>query len=187
MAEKKLNVVDIKDERVFKRIFEENFDFLSRYANSVLKNNQLAEDIVEDFFISLWEKRDTIVFKKNYKSYFLRSIHNRCLDQLNRKATKLEYRIESFARPDDLKLTSKFYENSNSIDTEEIRKMIDDAVKSLPEACQKIFIMSRFQDLKYKEIANELNISVNTVEMQMSRALKKLRVKLRDYITIFFW
>ena len=186
MVAKKLIVADLKNEDAFKELYNENFDFLFHYANRILKNKQLAEDVVVDFFVNLWEKRDIIKFEKNYKSYFLRSVHNKCLDQLKQKANKLEYRIESFSQPDHLILTSKFYENSDTLEAEEINRMINAAIDTLPDACRKIFIMSRFQDLKHKEIATELNISVNTVEMQISRALKKLRVQLKEYLNIFF-
>ncbi len=177
-------IIDLNSEDAFRTLYKENVGYLCHYAESILKNSQLAEDVVDEFFMAIWEKREILRIEKNYKSYFLRSIHNKCLDHLKRKRNKLELYIESLADPKDLTITSKLYEESDVLEVQEIRKVINDSIASLPNACRRIFEMSRFQNKKHKEIAKELDVSVNTVEMQIGRALKKIRIKLKEYMSI---
>lgn len=170
------------NKKVFKEIFHQNFTFLCHYAENILKNKSTAEDIVEEFFVRLWEKHETIRIRSNLKSYMLRSVHNQCIDHLRHEATGPEYQIESYTDLSLLNLSSACYMDSEKIEWAELDKKINEAIGQLPEACRNIFLMSRFDDLTYREIAERLNVSVNTVEMQMSRALKKLRVSLKEYL-----
>ena len=171
---------------VFKEVFNQNFAFLCNYSENIVKNKNTAEDIVEEFFIRFWEKRASIRINTNLKSYMLRSVHNQSIDYLRKKAAGIEARIEEYTDLSMLKLITTFHSASEAIELNELNNKIDVAINQLPEACRRIFTMNRFEDLTYKEIASRLNVSVNTVEMQMSRALKKLRVSLKDYLQILF-
>lgn len=107
-------------------------------------------------------------------------IHNKCTNYLrdNRKFDRYILNIEEL-------LDVPEYESSDSLVAEELKEKIDTAISELPEKCREIFVMNRYENLKYQEIADKLLISVKTVETQMSKALQHMRVKLAEYITVF--
>lgn len=142
-----------------------------------MKDIDVARGIVQEVFVNLWEKRDTIKKDRSPKSYLGTAVRNRCLNYLrdNKKFDAGILEIEGLGN-------NHSYEEQDHLVTEELRAKIEDAMNSLPEKCRKVFLMSRTENKKYQEIAEELNISVKTVEVQMSKALKKMRDKLAEYI-----
>ncbi|RIJ50546.1 RNA polymerase sigma-70 factor [Maribellus luteus] len=181
------NKVKGGDKVAFHEIFEQNFSFLCYYAENILKNKHDAEDIVEEFFIKIWEKREHIHINSNLKSYMLRSVHNQCIDHLRKKSSNIICQIEEFADLSMLRLSTSCYTANGAIELQELNSKIHQAIYQLPEACRKTFQMSRFEDLTYREISLRMNVSVNTVEMQMGRALKKLRISLNEYLKFLFF
>jgi RNA polymerase sigma-70 factor (ECF subfamily) len=137
-----------------------------------------AKEIVQDVFINLWNKRETISSDKSVKSYLFTSVKNRCFnfirDNKKFRSSVLDIDIADYEAP---------YEN-DSFSGSELQAKIDNAINKLPENCREVFKLSRIEELKYKEIADKLNISVKTVEAQMSKALKVLRVELKEYIMV---
>ncbi len=139
----------------------------------------MAKEIVQESFINLWEKRQSIDISKSVKSYLTTSIRNKCLNYL--RDTK-KFNTEIILS--DVLFQEVDFEQSDKLIEKELNNKINNAIDDLPEKCKEIFQLNRFENLKYKEIAVKLNISIKTVETQMSKALKHLRKKLKDYLLI---
>jgi RNA polymerase sigma-19 factor, ECF subfamily len=172
----------LSDTRNFERIFKEFFNPLAYYARIFTKDQDSAKDIVHNVFINLWEKRDDISFEQSIKSYLYTSVHNRCLNHLRDRAKFIKDDVSEFEF-----LNSQSVEDSYDIETKETESRINDAINSLPERCREVFKLKRFEELKYSEIADLLNISIKTVEAQMSKALRILREELKDYLILLLW
>ncbi len=164
-------------QEIFEIFFRDYFKPLVNFANKFLQNIDNSKEIVHDVFIKLWEKRDTIDMQNSVKSYLYTSVNNRCLNFIrdNKKFTNnLDFdSINTAIDPVDV-LTEN-----------EIQCIIDKTLTQLSPKVRTVFELSRYENLKYKEIAEKLNISVKTVESHISKALKELRNNLKEYLTIF--
>ena len=160
-------------------LFRSHFTGLCFFAQKYVKDIDTAKEIVQDAFLSLWEKRDTIDMDRQVKSYLTMIIHNKCTNYLrdNRKFDTNILQIENL-------LDVPEYESTDSLVTGELKVSIESAINELPEKCREIFVMNRYENLKYQEIADKLQISVKTVETQMSKALQHMRLRLAAYLTI---
>lgn len=173
----------------FEKLFRSEFQGLCFYAYKYVKDYEPAREIVQEAFTSLWEKGTDIDYSRNVKSYLTTTIHNRCLNYLrdNRKFNGNILEIEKLL---ESQVIDQHYE-VDSFDTDELRKQINEAIQELPAKCREVFVLNRYEELKYKEIAEKLDISVKTVEAQMSKALQHLRLRLAVYIKtliiIFLW
>lgn len=147
------------------------------YANSFTEDLDAAEEIVQDLFVRFWEQRDTKEITTSVRAYFYSSVRNACLNQLKHLKIKEKYKQEQ-----EREWMFHSTQNQDDLEINELDKKIHDAINALPEGRRKIFILSRFDGLKYQEIADKLNISIKTVENQMGEALKFLRVQLKDFI-----
>jgi RNA polymerase sigma-70 factor (ECF subfamily) len=145
-----------------------------------VKDFETAKEIVQDAFISLWEKRETIDMNRPVKSYLTMVIHNKCTNYLrdNRKFDHYILQVENL-------LEIPEYDGADTMIEYELKSKIDFAISELPEKCREIFVLNRFENHKYQEIADKLQISVKTVETQMSKALQHMRTRLAEYISIF--
>ena len=167
------------DAQAIDRLFHEHYEGLSRYAYSILKDQSAAEDLVQQLFITLWEKREDLEISSDPRSYLYRSTYNRCLNEVKRikrrgvhtDATE-EYGLESGA------------DTSQRVLGKELEDRIESAIQTLPEKCGEVFRMSRFKELSYKEIAEKLDISTKTVENHMGKALRLMREELKDYLPL---
>ena len=136
----------------------------------------IAREIVQDFFVRLYEKRQTLSIGVSVKSYLYRSVYNCCINYFNQRNIQ-EKHLKSIDLERDVE------ENLQSeIDTIELQYKIHEVIEELPTKCQRIFKMNRLEGLKNEEIANQLNLSKRTVETQISKALKILRNKLANYM-----
>ena len=156
----------------FERIFKEHFTPLVYFSLNIVKDKEAAKDIVHDSFSVLWEKRSEIASDGNIKSYLFTTVYRKSLNHLrfNKKFTNtdtLEFHSDENTAPD------------SSVENAELKKKIMKAISLLPEKTREVFVLSRFKNLKYAEIAEKLGISVKTVEAQMSRALRMLRDNLK--------
>lgn len=144
-----------------------------------MKDFETAKEIVQDAFSTLWEKRESIDLSKPVKSYLTTTIYNKSLNYLrdNKKFNKDILSFENLYPLVD-------HNHGDTLVATEIAQKINSAIEELPEKCREIFVMSRYDNLKYKEIADKLQISIKTVETQMSKALQHMRERLVDYITI---
>ena len=161
------------------------FSPLCSFAQKYVQDQDEAKDIIHQVFIGLWQKREEVDLSTSLKSYLFTSVHNRCLNYIRDRK-----KLVQFDAPQHESELGDYLESSDHLEASETESKINQALDELPEKCREIFMMNRFDQLKYREIAEKLNISVKTVETQMSRALKTLREKLSDLITvliIYLW
>jgi RNA polymerase sigma-70 factor, ECF subfamily len=147
-----------------------------------VRDFETAQEIVQEAFLSLWEKRDTIDMAQPVKAYLITTIRNKCLNWLrdNKKFNTVILHFEEL-------LPDQEYVSADRLIEAELLKTVNHAIHELPEKCREIFTLSRFGNLKYQEIADQLQISVKTVETQMSKALQHMRIRLREYIPVIFF
>ena len=166
----------------FSELYLMYYPKLVRFAKEFVVLEEDAENITQDVFTDLWERRDAIDHIENVNAYLFRLVRNRCLDYLKHKVFEQKYAENvqaSFEIELNLKLQSlDRFDVSDISEGNEMERLVRDAINSLPKRCRDIFLLSRRKGLKYREISEKLGISVNTVECQMGIALKKLRVKL---------
>ncbi len=166
----------------FSELYLTYYSKLVRFAKEFVVLEEDAENITQDVFTDLWERRDAIDHIENVNAYLFRLVRNRCLDYLKHKVFEQKYAENvqaSFEIELNLKLQSlDRFDVSDISEGNETERLVRDAINSLPKRCRDIFLLSRMKGLKYREISEKLGISVNTVECQMGIALKKLRVKL---------
>jgi len=156
----------------FEKLYKTYQPGLVNFAYYYLKNDQEAIDTVQELFLNIWEKKETFPITDNPKAYLMTAVKNRCYNKLSRD--KL---LNSNETLKDIFISTE--ETSSYIETKETEKSIHDSIQMLPEKCKEIFMLSRFDHLNYKQIAQVLDISVKTVENQISNALKVLRKNLR--------
>ena len=144
-----------------------------------MKDFETARELVQEAFVGLWEKRALIDTSRPYKSYLSTAIHNKCQNYLrdNRKFSTDLLQIENLLELSDP-------DSFDHIVKEELSAAIEAAIAELPEKCREIFLLSRFENLKYHEIAEKLDLSQKTVEAQMSKALQHMRLRLSAYIPL---
>lgn len=171
------------DSRAFKVLYEKYFDLVYYYILSRVNDRLEAEDLAEELFLQLWEQKAKIQIKKSFKSYVLKSAHNRVINYFNSFKTINQKKEESI----DINPTIISDLECNSIEhnyllAQELSEHITEAVNNLPTKCRKIFKLSRQFNYKYSQIAEKLGVSVNTVEKQISIALSKLRNELKEFL-----
>lgn len=170
------------DEQVFENLFKNYYERLCNYANTILNDMDEAEEMVQRAFLTVWEKHETIEIHTSIKSYLYRAVHNGCLNRVKHFKIRKEHN-ESYKYQKDT-FANDVSEELISIEFEGIMNF---AIESLPQQCRTVFKLSRFENLSYAEIAEQLDISVKTVENHMTKALKTLREKLKDYLPVLLW
>lgn len=163
------------DEKCFEAIFHRLYQPLCRFAYSYLRQTERAEELVQDSFTKLWEIRAELKEDTRLKPYLYKLVQNRCLNEIKHRQVSRAY-LDYSAR------SQAHYHEPTEVDYQELQTRLDQALSELGPTTLEIFKRSRYQGLKYKEIAEELQISVKTVEKHMTRALMELREKLRDYL-----
>ncbi|MDP4183971.1 MAG: RNA polymerase sigma-70 factor [Bacteroidota bacterium] len=178
------------DEAAFKQIYESNFSGLLRFANSYLHNESKAEDIVQNAFMSLWEKKASLFEQTNVKAFLVTVVKTKTLNYLEKEQNhlKIEQNLHELRlREIDLDVFTLESLNPEELFTSELESLLEKSIQSLPERTRTIFIMSRTEGLSNLSIANELNISVKGVEFHITKALKILRKDLGDYLPILIF
>jgi RNA polymerase sigma-70 factor, ECF subfamily len=168
------------DGAAFEQYFKQHFASLCAWCQHKYQFDiDIAKEVVHTAFIKLWKNRATLSAEMPVKAFLHRVIINTSLDIL--RHAKVRERFERFVQQRNESAASTTPQES--YDSKKLRADIDTAISELPEQMRTIFELSRYEGLKYAEIAQQLNVSVNTVETQMSRALKKLRSKLAVYLS----
>ena len=172
-----LSAVQRGDQKAFDTLFRRYYPMLCAYGHRFVELED-AEEIVEDSLLWIWENRETLVIESSLNSYLFKMVYRRALNKLAH--------IDATQRAD-----TRFYEEMQEMlqDTdyyqiEELAKRIEDAVAALPESYREAFVMHRFRDMSYKEIAETLGVSPKTIDYRIQQALKQLRVDLKDYLPI---
>lgn len=168
-------------EQEFERLFKDHFKSLYAYAFTILKNEAIAEETVQHVFYKVWEKKIPGTIQTSLKAYLYKAVYHESLNYLKHQKIKAQYQLHVMHQSKNQADQSA----SRKMMLKELEEKLRDAMNALPQQCRTIFQMSRFDGLKYQEIADQLGISVKTVENQMGKALKQLRVKLIDYLPVF--
>jgi RNA polymerase sigma-70 factor, ECF subfamily len=160
----------------FEMIFKRYFNPLCAYAIKYTRDLDTAKEIVHKVYVNIWEKRESVKPDQNIRSYLFTSVYNRCLNHI--RDSKKTVDINQMKEQDG---SVGF---SGDLEIMELQASIEAGIQSLPDRCREIFILSRYDQLKYLAIAEKLNISVKTVEAQMSKALKLLKIYLTEFLSI---
>jgi RNA polymerase sigma-70 factor (ECF subfamily) len=174
-----------RDKRAFDELFRFFYARLYSFSKAYLKDDVSAENIVQDAFLLLWERCDTLRPDSNLQAWLLTVVKNNTINHINRlkrQAQAEQTYANRISRELDLRLASLTACDPEYLFGAEVEQIIQKALDALPEQCRKVITLSRFEDLSNKEIAEQLNISVKGVEYHITNALKKLRVELKDYL-----
>lgn len=178
------------DEKSFEYLFNFYYSPLKRYAVGFLLNDSLAQDILQEVFLKLWKNRKELNVKDSLRSYLYRMVYNQCVDYLRKD--KMEFQSLSLGNTDFLQKRLEIIGLKGDNDpilsrilSDEMLVAYNKAVANLPAQCKKIFLKNRDENLSYKEIAQELNLSVSTVKNQMMIAMNKLSKELKQYLICF--
>ena len=170
-----------KDEAAFEQVFKTHFKRLHAYAFTILKDEAEAEEMVQQVFFKIWERNENLSLTGSVTAYLYRAVHNESLNYIKHQKVRSDHKLHIAYR-----MKNEVEHPAKKTLTSEMEKKIHEALNELPEQCRTIFQMSRFDELKYREIADKLGISVKTVENQMGKALKLLRAKLVDFLILVF-
>lgn len=164
-------------EQAFDTLFTDWFGKLYTYAFSVLQDASAAEEAVQSVFGKIWEKRAQLDVHTSLKAYLYGSVYHECMNALRHEQRKQAHRRHAL-------YGARQVVNDAHIKSEmgELEMRLKQAIEELPDQCRAIFQLSRFGELKYREIAEQLDLSVKTVEAQIAKALKHLRLKLADFL-----
>lgn len=158
-------------------LFKFYYKTLCNIAYRIVGDRDAAEDVVQEVFIKLWERKEEITIDSSIKGYLFKSVSNAAINYLQ-KNRALKYKEEISENTHAAYLV----DGGNKMDEKELEARIEKAIEKLPPKCKAIFVLSRFEEMKYQEIAQHLNISIKTVESQMGIALEKLRHALTPYM-----
>jgi RNA polymerase sigma-70 factor (ECF subfamily) len=174
------------EEIAFEFIFKKHFTGLCLFAEHFLKDTRAAEGIVEEYFCDLWENCKKTSITTSLRGYLYQSIYYRCLKHIRHQKVEQKYISSQQYYYTDREILESASNDCPSVNliTQELEEKISLVIDALPSQCKKIFCMNRFENLTYTEIAKKLDISINTVKTQMTRALHKLREELKDYLFI---
>jgi len=174
-----MNGLKVGEREIFDEIFRTYYDQLVGFCMRYVSDQDLASEIVQDMFVKLWIKREELDISSSLKAYLYRATRNHALNHLNQ--LKIQGRYREY-------IGFQTYDSSNDpleiLQESDLENRIKQAVLSLPERRRLVFEMSRHEGLKNKQIAEKLNISVKTVENQMTKALEYLRNVLREYLPV---
>ncbi len=173
------------EKKAFEAVYREYFGVLYHLCLSYLHDEKIAEEIVQDTFMKLWEIRETINDQINIRNFLYTITKNNCLNflrnqkislkhQENMKYLEMQFNYEAMEKLGDY------------LQFEELRNKIDEAIANLPSEVIETFKLSRFEELTYREIADQQAISIKTVEARISKALRILRVELKDYLPVIY-
>jgi len=178
------------DSNAFESVFRSWYEPLVHFAEEYISDLESARNIVQNIFMKLWEKHELVDPDSNLKSYLYIATRNACLSHIRHLRIENVFFEKSRKSFDDLQLNYEALEElkMEQIDFSNLEKLIQDTIDTLPERCREVFLMSRYDEMKNKEIAEKLNISVKAVEANITRAITKLRENTREYLPelVFF-
>jgi len=161
----------------FEQLFKKYYNELCGYAYQYFRDRDTVEDIVQDLFYKLWQKRERLEIRSSFRAYLYRAVYNNTLQVLKEKNSLQT--IDDQQGNYEVILSDEIFE---TVESKEIHQIIEKTLEKMPERVRKIFELSRFEGLKYREIAEHLSISIKTVEANMGKALKIFRKSLKEYV-----
>lgn len=192
ISEKEIILQLVRGEEIaYKHLFDHHYQVLCRIANEFLKDDFLSETIVGDVIFHLWEKREELNIQTSLRAYLVRSVRNRCINYLQQEYVRKETNdlpSDDALQSAGIHSVSDHYPLATLLE-KELEIEIAKSIEKLPDECRTVFEMSRFENMKYLEIAEKLGISVNTVKYHIKNALAKLSLDLNKYLIslLMFW
>jgi RNA polymerase sigma-70 factor (ECF subfamily) len=162
-------------EQSFELVFRANYQLLCNYAYTFVQDRDEAEEIVQSVFLTFWEKRQSVQVQQSEKAYLLSMVRNASLNAVKHEKVKLKYGKNTMTKEEP---------SAAMTFSDELEQRITLGLNRLPEQCRLVFQMSRMEDMKHKDIAGQLNISVKTVENQIGKAMRLMREHLREYLVM---
>lgn len=173
------NTILFTSKEEFESLFRENYSNLCSYANKFICDVDASEEVVQEVFFKLWNNRESIEISSSIQSYLFRAVRNSSLNLIKHINIREEYKAHK-----EREIAHEEASYEDGIVATELENKIRESINQIPPERRKIFIMSRYDGLKYKEIAEKLSISVKTVENQMGKAIKYMRDNLAEYMTV---
>ena len=174
------------EEKAFVYLFDRYYEGLLNYAGRIVRETELAHDLVQEIFCKLYEDHVNLNVHLSVKSYLYKSVYNSCLNEIKHQKV-----VRNYA---DRELLDFYFseimqtpEAELALLGEDINNALREAIDKLPERCREVFMLSKLEELSNKEIAERLNISVKTVEVQMTKALFRLRKELEWLLSLIFF
>jgi RNA polymerase sigma-70 factor (ECF subfamily) len=167
--------IQAQDRHVFEQYYKEHYKFFYLAAWKYLREQGPAEEAVNDVFVRLWQDAGRLDIRSSLRSYLYRAVVNRCLNELDKNKRDRRDRKEAHRGTEEAAVESKGMEDN------ELKLRLFQAIDRLPEQCQRVFRMSRFEELKQQEIADKLGISIKTVKNHITNALQQLHKVLEDW------
>lgn len=166
-----------RDEAAFEQVFKAYFKRLHAYAFSIVQDDAAAEEMVQNVFFKLWERTESLQITGALGAYLYRAVNNESLNYIKHRKVRTAHSLYvAYSQP------AQTEPASGQVHLKELEGQLRAAINDLPEQCRTIFQLSRFESLRYREIADRLGLSVKTVEAQMGKALKLLRTRLVDFL-----
>lgn len=159
-------------------IFRKYYAFLCKSVYRIIPDTQITEDLAQEVFYGLWKKREQLKINTSLKAYLKRAALNKALNYI--RDQKIDFRNA----PAKEELVSKQDSIVQELVADNLQQEIDAAIDNLPEKCRLVFVLSRFEEMSYRQIAQQLDISIKTVENQISKALKFLRIALAEHLPL---
>jgi RNA polymerase sigma-70 factor, ECF subfamily len=171
-----------QDEAAFEQVCKTHFKKLHAYACTIIKEDTAAEEVVQQVFFKLWERSKGLSISGSIAAYLYRAVYNESLNYLKHQKVQSQYQQHVTHT-----MKNESYSPGKKFSMKELDEQLSKAMNELPEQCRTVFQLSRFEELRYREIADHLGISVKTVENHMGKALKILRTKLVEFLpfTVF--
>jgi RNA polymerase sigma-70 factor, ECF subfamily len=174
-----LDTLKAGDITAFEMIFKNYYQPLCNYAYTFVQDKDEAEEIVQTTFMAVWEKKEVLEIRTTIRPYLYAMVRNACLNIIKHEKIKQQHATVELAMGEH-----SVESVTRTVMANELERRIHQAMEALPEQCRLVFKLSRFEELKYQEIADQLEISIKTVENHMGKALKIMREQLRDYLPL---
>ena len=173
------------DKKAYEAVYDEFFGVLYHLCLNYLHDDKVSEELVQDTFMKLWEIRETLNDQINIRNFLYTITKNNCLNYLRNQKISLKH--QENMKYLEMQFNYEALEKlGNYLQFEELRNKIDEAISKLPAEVIETFKLSRFEELSYREIADQQGISIKTVEARISKALRILRVELKDYLPVVY-
>lgn len=161
----------VSEETIFKSLFDKEYVKLCRYAYTYMQDAQLAEDVVQDTFIKIWEQKRELIAAPNIRFYLITAVKNNCISAIRKQKAQLMVFTETAPEPEP---EPAFHIEIVETEDPQVKK-ITEALNLLPPKCKEVFLLVKLHGLSYKDAAATLGLSVKTIENQMGKAIKVLR------------
>lgn len=169
--------LQIGNKEAYTFLFKKYYPMLCAYGSRFVSLDD-AEEIAQDTLFWLWEKREEIAINKSLGQYLLRTVYNKALNQIEHQKVQMNAENVFYEQMPFLLHTTDYYQ------LEELKKVLKKAIEALPPTYREAFVMHRFEQMSYKEIAEKLNVSPKTIDYRIQQALKQLRVDLKNYLPL---